>query len=399
MAGKPVYGVGLDAGSRATRVVITAIEQGRVRLLGVGAAEAQGWRKGKIADARDVSKSIRVALREAEAAAQLSVEGAVVGMGGKAVRGANTRGVLDLGYVREIDQRDVNRVVNRATRVQLSEDRMVLQLFPQDFVVDDHPGHRDPRNMMASRLEVNVHLVTASAQEHHTLIGAVNQAHLVVEETIFEGLAAAYAAVHPEERRQGIAVIDIGAESTQLVVYYEDTMQLVSGIPICGDHFTRDLAHVLCLSFEDAELVKLEYGGALAEGCPENVMVEVPMPEDREQRHVQRKLLNEILEARSAELFRMVRAELARVGMDQALLGGVFLTGAASRLPDLCDVAERVLQCPARFGLAAGIQDWPASLRDPEWATPAGLALYSAKLKMQAAHERESSGWLGRVLR
>jgi cell division protein FtsA len=276
---------------------------------------------------------------------------------------------------------------------------MILQLFPQDFVVDDHPGHRDPRKMMASRLEVNVHLVTASAQEHHSLVGAVNQAHLTVEETIFEGLAAAYAAVQPEERRQGIAVVDIGAESTQLVVYQGDTMQLVSGIPICGDHFTRDLAQVLCLSFEDAELVKLEYGGALADGCPENVTVEVPVPDAREQRHVQRKLLNQILEARSAELFRMVRGELARVGMDHALLGGVFLTGAGSRLPDLCDVAERVLQCPARFGLAVGIRDWPETARDPEWATAAGLAMFSAKLKMQAAHERESAGWLGRVLR
>ena len=399
MAGKPVYGVGLDAGSRTTRMVITAIEQGRVRLLGFGAAEAQGWLKGRIADAKEVSESIRMALREAEGAAEVSVEGAVVGIGGKAVRGANTRGILDLGYVREIDQRDVNRVVNRATRVQLSEDRMVLQLFPQDFVVDDHPGHRDPRKMMASRLEVNVHLVTASSQQHSALIGAVNQAHLMVEETIFEGFAAAYAAVQPEERRQGVAIVDIGAESTQLVVYHGDTMQLVSGIPICGDHFTRDLAQVLCLSFEDAEVVKREYGGALAEGCPENVMVEVPVPEEREQRHVQRKLLNQILEARSTELFRMVRTELARVGMDHALLGGVFLTGAGSRLPDLCDVAERVLQCPARFGLAVGIRDWPETMRDPEWATAAGLALYSAKLKMQAAHERESAGWLGRVLR
>ncbi|HLK48731.1 MAG TPA: cell division protein FtsA [Bryobacteraceae bacterium] len=399
MAGKSVYGVGLDAGSRTTRMVITAVEQGRVRLLGIGASEAQGWVKGRIADSKLVSESIRMALREAEAAAQVSVEQAVVGIGGKAVRGANTRGILELGYVREIDQRDVNRVVNRATRVQLSEDRMILQLFPQDFVVDDHPGHRDPRGMVASRLEVNVHLITASSQEHYALVGAVNQAHLSVEESVFEGLAAAYAAVQPEERRQGIAVIDVGAESTQLIVFYGETMQLVSGIPVCGDHFTKDLAQVLCLSFEDAELVKREYGGALADGCPDNVMVEVPMPDDREQRHVQRKLLNQILEARSAELFRLVRAELARVGMDHALLGGVFLTGAAARLPDLCDVAERVLQCPARFGLAVGIRDWPENERDPEWAAAAGLALYSAKLKMQAAHERESAGWLGRVLR
>ena len=399
MAAKPIYGVGLDAGSRATRVAITILDQGRIRLLGAGSAESQGWVKGRIADQRRVSESIRAALREAEAAAGVSVGAAVVGMGGKAVRGANTRGVLELGYVREIDQRDVNRVVNRATRVQLLEDRMVVQLFPQDFVVDDHPGHRDPRKMVASRLEVNVHLVTASALEHNALIGAVNRAHLMVEETIFEGLAAAYSSVLPEDRRQGVAVVDIGAESTQLAAYYGEAMQLVSGIPVCGDHFTRDLAQVLCLSFEDAEVVKLEYGGALAEGCPENVMVEVPTPADREQRHVQRKLLNQILEARSAELFRLVRAELARVGMDRALLGGVFLTGAAARLPDLCDVAERVLQCPARFGLAIGIRDWPEPLRDPAWATAAGLAMYSAKLRVQAARERESAGWLGRVLR
>src|SRR5215469_13874951 len=399
MAGKPVYGVGLDAGSRATRLVITAIEQGRVRLLGVGSAEAQGWQKGRIADAREVSESIRVALRDAEASAQLSVEGAVVGMGGKAVRGANTRGILELGYVREIDQRDVNRVVNRATRVQLSEDRMVLQLFPQDFVVDDHPGHRDPRKMLASRLEIHIHLVTCSVQEHNSLIGAVNQAHMEVEESIFEGLAGCYASVLPEDRREGIAVVDIGAESTELAVYYGDSMQLASTIRVCADHFTRDLAQGLCISFEDAEIVKLEYGSASSENCPGNVLVEVPTPENRERRHVHRKFITQILEARSAELFGFVQSELARVGMERGLLGGVFLTGGGAKLPDLCDSAERVLQCQARFGLPIGIEHWPEEMRDPEWTTAAGLAMYSAKLKVKSAEAREAVGWLGRVLR
>ena len=399
MASKAIYGIGLDAGSRTTRVVIMVLEQGRVRLLGSGKAESQGWLKSRIADLGSVSESMRQAIREAERSAGITAEGAVVGMGGKGVRGANARGVLDLGLIREIDQRDVNRVVNRAARVQLMEDRMVLQLFPQDFVVDDHPGHRDPRHMLASRLEINVHLVTASVLEHHALIGAVNQAHLSVEETVFEGLAAAYAGVLPDERRQGVAVVDIGAESTEMAVYYGDAMQLTSAVPICGDHFTRDLAQVLCLSFEDAELVKREYGGAISSDCPENVMVEVPTALEREQRHVQRKLLNQILEARSAELFKFVGAELARVGMSHALLGGIFLTGAAARLPDLCDVAERVLQCPARFGLAVGIKNWPESMRDPEWTTAAGLAMYSAKLKVQDQHEREAAGWLARVLR
>ena len=153
--------------------------------------------------------------------------------------------------------------------MQLHEDRMLLQVFPQDFVVDDHPGHRDPRKMMASRLELNAHLVTASVQEHKSLVGAVNQAHLLVEETVFEGLAACYAAVRPEDRREGIAVIDIGAHSTEMVAYYGDAMHLAATIPICGDHFTRDLAQALCLSFEDAELVKMEFGCAVADAlCP-----------------------------------------------------------------------------------------------------------------------------------
>jgi cell division protein FtsA len=382
-----------------TRLVVCLLEQGRIRFLGCAASLSEGWSKGRITDQRAVAESIVIALAEAEAAAGVSIESAVVGMGGPTLRGANGRGVLELGRVHEIEQRDINRVVNRAARVQLQEDQMLLQLFPQDFVVDDHPGHRDPRKMLASRLEIHIHLVTCSVQEHNSLIGAVNQAHMEVEESIFEGLAGCYAAVLPEERREGIAVVDIGADSTELAVYHGDSIQLASTIRVCGDHFTRDLAQGLCLSFEDAETVKFEYGSASAEASPGNVFVELPTPENRERRDVPRKLVNEILEARATELFQYVHAELARVGMERALLGGVFLTGGGAKLPDLCDVAERVLQCQARFGLPAGIQDWPEELRDPEWATAVGLAMYSAKLRVKAAEEKEAAGWLGKVLR
>jgi cell division protein FtsA len=399
MSTKPIYGVGLDAGSVATRLVVCLLERGRMRLLGIGAVPSAGWSKGRIGDQRAVSDSILRALREAESTAGVSVESVVVGMGGPTLRGANGRGVLEWGQMREIEQRDVNRVVNRAARVQLQEDRMLLQLFPQDFIVSDHPGHRDPRKMVASRLEIHIHLVTCSIQEHNCLIGAVNHAHMEVEESVFEGLAGCYAAVYPEERREGIAVVDIGAESTELAVYYGDSMQLASTIRVCAGHVTRDLAQGLCISFEDAEIVKMEYGSASSETCPDNVLVEVPTPENRERRHVQRKLITQILEARSTELFQFVRSELARVGLERGLLGGIFLTGGGAKLPDLCDAAERVLQCQARFGLPVGIEHWPEELRDPEWTTAAGLAMYSAKLKTKSAEAREAAGWLGRVLR
>ncbi len=399
MAGKPHYAVGLDAGSRRTRLAICVLESGRLRLVGYGAAESDGWTKGDITDQRAVADSISRALGDAEASSGIPVESAVVGIGGPRVRGANARGVLDMGYLREIEQRDVSRVVERAARVQLLDDRMLLQLFPQDFVVDEHPGHRDPRNMLASRLEVNVHLITGSIQQHTTLIGAVNQAHVMVEETVFEPLAACYAAVLPDERREGVAVVDIGAHSTGMVVYYGDAMHLASTMRVCGDHFTRDLAQALCLGFDEAELVKMEYGSALANSCQDNIHVELPSPETRQRRETTRRFVSQVLEARAHELFQFIRSELSRIGMEHALLGGVFLTGAAARLPDLCDVAEGVLQCQTRFGLAAGIRDWPDELNDPEWAVAAGLAMYSAKLRAKTEHEREAVGWLARVLK
>src|SRR5580698_5384942 len=305
MSGKTIIAAGLDVGSTQTRLLVCTLEKGRMRLLGCGVVPSQGWVKGKIFDQRAVTESILVALSEAEATSGVSVGSVVVGMGGPTVRGANSRGVLEMGYVREIEQRDINRVVDRATRVQLQEDRMQLHVFPQDFVVDDHPGHRNPAKMDAARLESNVHLLMCSVQEHSALVTAVNEAHLKVEETVFEGLAAAYSSVLPEYRRQGIAVVDIGSQSTELVVYYGDTLHLASYVKISGDHFTRDLAQGLCLGFEDAETVKLEYGSAMAASSAPNATVDLPTPESREYRHAERRFVNEILQARAEELFRL----------------------------------------------------------------------------------------------
>ncbi len=285
MAAKPIYAAGLDAGSRKTRAGDLCSGKGPAAIVGAAAVESQGWLKGRIADQRRRHRH-----HPGSAARGRSDRRRLRGIGGgghgrpHGARRQRRAAWWNSGTCAKIEQRDVNRVVDRASHVQLHEDRMVLQLFPQDFVVDDHPGHRDPRKMLASRLEINVHLVTTSVQEHNALVGAVNQAHLAVEETVFEALAACYASVLPEERREGIAVIDIGAESTELVVYYGDAMHLASTVRVCGDHFTRDLAQGLCISFEDAELVKLEYGSRAGRNSAGNAMVELPTPENREPR-------------------------------------------------------------------------------------------------------------------
>ena len=335
------------------------------------------------------------ALREAEAE-RAGLRGRRRGGSRRQLSAAPTAaGLHDLGRVRTVEQRDVNRAVERATRVQLPEDAMVLQMFPQDFVVDGHPGHRDPRKMIAGQIEANVHLVMTSQREHDCLVTAVNQAHLAVEETVFEALAASYAAVLPEDRREGAALLDIGAQSSELVVYYGDALQLAASLPISGDHFTRDVARGLCISFEDAATIKHEFGCANADTTAENSLRGSAVA--RADRDVPRRTLNHILESRAVDLFQMVQRELARVGMEGALMGGMFLCGGGARLEGMCEIAEEVLKCQACNALPVGIQDWPEEIYDPAWTTVAGLAMYSAKLKSQRETSRSSrTGCWGR---
>jgi cell division protein FtsA len=393
-----VLAVGVDAGSTRTRCVITRLCDEELVFEGYGEAESQGWNRGRISDQKAVTEGILEAIRQAERSAKVSVESAVLGMGGATIHGSDSRGVNDFGRYREIDQSDINHAIERAYRVPMPEDRMVLQLCPQDFTVSGHSGHRSPRGARGERLDAHVHLITASVQEHHSLLGAANQAYLQVEETVFEALAAAYGTVLPEERRQGLALVDIGAHSSGLVVYLGDALLLASSIPVCGDHFTRDVSRGFRLQFEEAERLKIEYGSAISTLTADNSYVEIPSPEGRAAREESRRQLNMILEARAEELFDYVREQLARIGMHDGLMSGVVLTGGGARLQGMCDVADRTLNCQSRNGLPVGVRDWPQELLDPAWSTAAGLAMYSARLKVQEEAARRSAGLLVRLL-
>jgi cell division protein FtsA len=409
MSAKSIFATGIDAGSAYTRCVISLLEDRRLRLIGFGSVPSAGWSKSRIADQQAVSECVLAAVEEAEAMAQTAIETVVAGMGGLTARGANSRGRMDFGRPREIEQRDINRAIDRAMHIQMQDDRMVLQLLPQDFVVDDQPGFHDPRKMMASVIESNVHLVTISTQEHNNLIGAINRAHLSVDETVHEAIACCYASVLPSDRREGVALIDIGAHSTEMICYYGESAQLAASLRICGDHFSRDLAHAFRIPVEAAAIVKHEFGGAVSQGTAGNSVVELPLTESHikdgreayrpDAREAPRRFINEILESRAVELFEMVRAELERAGMQRAIASGLVISGGGALLPGICDVAERVLECPARIGLAQGFQDWPDELNDPAWTTAAGLAMYAARLRSQVDLERQAVGMLGRILR
>lgn len=398
MGSKVKLAVGLDLGSTATRVVICALEEDTLKFLGHGTAPSQAWARARLADHDALTQSIQFALHEAELKAQVSPESAVIGMGGS-VSGVNSRGLYEFGRRRDIEPGDLRYAVELGARVRLEEDRQVLQICPQDFTLDGRAGYRNPKGMSCARLEANVHVVTASMQDHQALIAAVHQAHLAVEESIYEGVAAAYAAVLPEDRARGVAVIDIGAQSTHLAVYDGDALLLAAALNLGGDHMTRDVSWLLKVNYEDAEHLKRQYGCAITGLVSDHSLIEIPSAEGRGMREAPRRQLNEILEARAEELFDRVYAEVLRVGMEQSLLEGAVLTGGGAMLAGMCDIAERVMSCQARNGLATGIEAWPSELDTPVWSTAAGLAMYSGRLRLKRDWKRASPGLAGLVVK
>jgi cell division protein FtsA len=401
MASKAQLVVGLDVGSSRTRCVICALEGGFIRYLGHGLAPAAGWAKGRVTDQEAVSESIRAAVTDAERGAQVSVEAVTAGIGGMHVQGAQSSWPYEFGRPREVDADDLAYAVEMASEVGLQRDRMLLHVAPQDFVLDGRAGYRKPHKGVCSRLEANVHIVSASFQEHQAMVAAVHLAHLAVEETVFEPMAAAYACLTHELRTRGVALLDIGIDSADLVVYDGEALLLASSIPIGADRFTRDVAFQFKVTYEDAECLKQQYGCALLGLTADSSLIEVPSPEGRPPREAHRSELNEILEARAEELFRYVRAELQRVGMERSLVEGIVLTGGGALLNGMCDMAERVLNCQAGNGLATenDIGEWPEELKNPLWTAAAGLAMYSGKLKLHRPPRRRMTGLMGLVLR
>ena len=401
MASKTQLVVGLDAGSSRTRCVICALEGGYIRYLGHGLATAAGFAKGRITDPDAVAESIRAAVTDAERGAQVSVDAVTVGVGGMHVTGGQSRWPYEFGRPRAVDAEDMAYAVEMASEVGLPRDRMLLHVEPQDFILDGRAGYRRPHNGVCSRLEANVHIISASFQEHQALVAAVHSAHLAVEETVFEPMAAAYASITQEVRTQGVALLDMGLDSTDFVVYSGESMLLASSLPIWSDHFTRDVASVFKVTYEDAECLKQQYGCALLGLTADSSLIEVPSPEGRPPREARRSDLIEILEARAEELFHYVRAELQRVGMERNLLEGIVLTGGGALLNGMCDMAERVLNCQAANGITTenDIGEWPDELKSPVWTTAAGLAMYSGKLKLHRPPRRRMGGLMGLVLR
>ena len=384
MSKKDKYLVALDVGSTKTCAIISEATDGGAKFIAMGAAESKGLRKGLIANLSATAASIRRAVEEAEGVAGVPVERAIAGVAGGHIRGVNSRGGIAVGHrARDVEREDIRRAVDAARSITLPEDRVVLHVLPQEFILDAQDNIRDPMGMVGHRLEVNVHLVTCSASAMQNLVSAVNQAGVEVADTVLEPLASAEACLTQDERELGSCLLDIGGGTTELVVFGNGMLRHAAAIPVGGDHFTNDLAVGLRTPIPEAERIKKEHGCAFAELLGDDQGIQIASVGDRPPRTVYARMLNEIIEPRAQELLSLVRDELQRGGFGAIIPAGLVLCGGGARLTGLAELAERIFHVPVRLAVPRGLEGMPEELSQPEYATVVGLLLYGARARRQ----------------
>src|SRR6202041_3495097 len=270
--------------------------------------ESSGLRKGVITELDKAVGSIQKAVEAAEDVAGIPIERPIIGIPGAHIRGMNSHGGTSFGArAREIGRDKIRQAVDKARTVPLPADREILHLLPQEFILDDQPGVQDPTGMMATRLEVRVHIVSASSSATKNIVTGVNRAGVHVDDTIFEPLACADAVLRSDERELGVCLVDLGAGSCDLIVFQQGAVAHTAVVPIGGDHFTSDLSVGMCTGVADAETLKKNFGNAVPTLIPEGNEVEVPSVGGRPSRMMPQRMAGEILEPRARERFELLR--------------------------------------------------------------------------------------------
>ena len=386
----------IDVGSSKTCVMVAAMTEAGVHYVAHGISESRGSRKGAIVELDKAAQSVQHAVEKAEALAGVSLERASVGIGGIHVRGVNSRGGIVLGSKpREITRDDVRAAVDRARAIALPPEWQVLHLLPQQYIVDEQGSIRDPAGMMGSKLEVQVHVVTSTATVTQNVVTVLNRAGIHVHDTVFEPLACAESVLKPDERELGVCLLDIGAGTSDLIVYHEGVVVHTGFVPVGGDHFTNDVAVGLRTPLAEAEKIKRSFGHAVVTRVPEGNEIEVPAVGDRPPRLMPQRFLAEILEPRARELFEMMRDQLRQAGVLELCATGVVLTGGGGRLPGLAEISDSVLRKPARVGSPWPIPKLPSELALPEFAVCLGMLSYAQRAR--AARGYEDSGFSARI--
>jgi cell division protein FtsA len=368
--------VGLDIGtSKVVAIVGELNAEGEVEIIGIGSHPSRGLKKGVVVNIESTVQSIHRAVEEAELMAGCQIHSVYAGIAGSHVRSLNSHGIVAIRD-KEVTAYDVERVIDAARAVAIPADQKVLHILPQEFIIDNQEGIREPVGMSGVRLEAKVHLVTGAVSAAQNIIKCVRRCGLEVDDIILEQLASSYSVLTEDEKELGVCLVDIGGGTTDIAVFTEGAIRHTAVIPIAGDQVTNDIAVALRTPTQSAEEIKIRYACALRQLANPDEEIEVPSVGQRSPRRLARQTLAEVVEPRYEELMTLIQAELRRSGFEELIAAGIVLTGGSSKMEGVIDLAEEVFHMPVRLGLPQHVSGLVDVVRNPIHATGVGLLIY-----------------------
>jgi cell division protein FtsA len=392
--------VGIDIGTKKVTVLIGAVnDERKIEVIGIGTAESQGLRKGVVINLDATTEAIRKAQEEAELMAGVKINAAFIGISGAHIKSFNSRGVVAVsGKNRVISRDDIRRAIEQSKAVSIPPDREILHVIPQEYVVDEQDGIKDPLGMNGIKLEVNVHIVTGAIMLIQNLRTCVGRAGIQIEKIVLNQIATSEAVLTHDEMELGVGLIDIGAGTTEVAIFERGSLWYTSIIPLGGDNFTNDIAVGLRTAIPDAEKIKKKFGCVIAPAGDEQETIEVPSVSGRKPRVLSRQLLAEIIQPRAEEIFRLVDTDIKRMGYEKSLNSGLVLTGGTALLEGLEEVAEEIFDLPVRRGEPSGLGGLMDRVRTPDYSTAVGLLYYGREvLKDLGPGKDRKGGWWGKI--
>lgn len=373
--------VGLDVGTTKICAIIGELNaDGMVDVIGVGSSPSRGLRRGVVVNIDHTVSAIRKAVEDAELMAGCRVESVYAGISGGHIKGINSHGVIAIKN-REVTQVEVARVIDAARAVAIPMDREVIHILPQEFMVDDQEGIKEPIGMAGVRLEAKVHIITGAVSAAQNIERCAHRSGLRVNDMVLQQMASAEAVLSADEKELGVALVDIGGGTTDIAVFSDGSIQHTSVISVGGDQLTNDIAVGLRTPMVEAEKIKKRYGCALGSLVDKDETMAVPGVGGRQPRVLSRAVLADITEPRLEEILGLARRELEKHNLLQMVASGMVLTGGTVAVEGICELAEQLFDMPVRLGYPIGISGLVDVVNSPVYATGVGLVLWGARNK------------------
>ena len=386
---------GLDVGSTKVCVVVGEVKDGMVDIVGTGISHSRGIKKGVVVNIEEAVELIREAVEAAEMSTGVTIKAVYTGISGRHIKSAPSNGVIAVKE-KEINQKEVDRVIDAARAVAIPFDREVLHVIPVGYTVNGENGISDPRGMGGVRLEVNVQIITGAATSMHNLIRSCQKAGLEVIDFVFEPLASAGAIISGDEKELGVAVVDIGGGTTDIAFFKGGSICHAAVLTVGGNNFTNDIAIGLRTTAGESEKIKLRHGCSMMSLVKEDEEIEIGYGNGRPCRKVPVNYLIEIIQPRAEELFSLIRDEIRSGEVNGVPVSGVVLTGGASMMKGMDVMAENIIELPVRIGSPEDIEG-PVEIGRPEYAAGVGLVLYGAEGFLAEQRSGMNGGFNGMV--